>query len=148
MDALFTVTGIVLILISLQDQFQSLFHPAGHAVMSDWIARIIWNFYGAIGRGRPGVLTLAGPTAMVTIIILWAVLIGIGGSLIYYPRYSTFLAPLGFDSIRRGPDMRASFVKSEAPTLVEFEGPLYAGGRVWRIELNASKLGPTRPGTK
>ena len=49
---------------------------------------------------------------------------------------------------KQPPDMRASFIKSEAPTLVEFEGPLYAGGPVWRIALNAPKVDPARAGTK
>jgi hypothetical protein len=49
---------------------------------------------------------------------------------------------------KKPPDMRASFVKSEAPSLVEFEGPLYAGGPVWRIELNAPKPQLARLGAK
>jgi len=40
---------------------------------------------------------------------------------------------------KQPPDIRVSLIKSEAPTLVEFEGPLYAGGPVWRIVMNAPK---------
>ena len=35
------------------------------------------------------------------------------------------------------PDLHVWLAKSEAPTFVEFEGPLSEGGPVWRVELIA-----------
>ncbi len=41
---------------------------------------------------------------------------------------------------KRPPDIHVWLVKSEAPTFVEFEGPLSEDGAVWRIELTAPGL--------
>src|SRR5579864_7749663 len=38
---------------------------------------------------------------------------------------------------KQPPDIHVWLVKSEAPTFVEFEGPLSEGNPVWRIELTA-----------
>lgn len=40
---------------------------------------------------------------------------------------------------KQPPDIHVWLVKSEAPTFVEFEGPLSEDGPVWRIELTAPK---------
>jgi hypothetical protein len=40
---------------------------------------------------------------------------------------------------KQPPDIHVWLVKSEAPTFVEFEGPLCEDGPVWRIELTAPK---------
>jgi len=41
------------------------------------------------------------------------------------------------------PDMHIWVVKSEVPTFVQSEGPLYAGGPIWRIRLTAPRPSPT-----
>jgi hypothetical protein len=38
---------------------------------------------------------------------------------------------------KQPPDIHVWLVKSEAPTFLEFEGPLSEDGPVWRIELAA-----------
>jgi len=90
-----TIAGIFLVIVSLQDQFQSLFHPAGHGVMSDWIARGIWKMYRVMARFRPKLLSMAGPTGMVCIVATWGALITVGMSLIYYPRLAIFASQAG-----------------------------------------------------
>ena len=41
---------------------------------------------------------------------------------------------------KQPPDMHVWFAKSEAPTFLEFEGPLSQDNPVWRIELIAPEL--------
>src|SRR5256885_12091507 len=94
MRALETIAGIFLVVVSLQDQFQSLFHPAGHGVMSDWIARGIWKVYRVPARFRPKLLSMAGPTGMVCIVTTWGALIVVGMSLIYHTRLAMFVPQL------------------------------------------------------
>ena len=63
MSIVFTIIGILLILVALQDVFHTLFHPAKAGDISDAIARYIWRLFRGVA---PGALTLAGPLAFVT----------------------------------------------------------------------------------
>lgn len=46
---------------------------------------------------------------------------------------------------KQPPDIHVWLVKSEAPTFVEFEGPLSPDSPVWRIELTAPTPDPVKP---
>jgi hypothetical protein len=50
---------------------------------------------------------------------------------------------------KRPPDMHVSVLKSEAPSFIAFEGPLYEDGPIWRIELTNPttriKVNPSAP---
>jgi hypothetical protein len=98
MAALYSILGFLLIAAALVDVFQTLFHPAGRGAMSDWTARLTWRVFRVIAAKRPGVLTYAGPTAILLIIISWAGLTWLGFALIYLPRIGSsfdFTAPGG-----------------------------------------------------
>ncbi len=43
---------------------------------------------------------------------------------------------------KQPPDLHIWVVKSEAPTFVQSEGPLYEGGPIWRIRLTAPRQSP------
>ncbi len=45
---------------------------------------------------------------------------------------------------KQPPDMHIWVVKSEAPTFVQAEGPLFEGGPVWRIRLTAPRQSPAK----
>ena len=94
------VIGVVLILISLQDQFQTLFHPAGHGTLSDFIGRMVWRSVRMFTRWRLGLLTLAGPLAMLFIILAWGMLIVLGWALLYWPHLPSFVMMPGLDASR------------------------------------------------
>jgi hypothetical protein len=81
---LLTVIGFAIIAIPIVDIFQTLFHPAGRGTLSDWTAHIIWKIFRKIAKLRRGVLTFAGPTAILTIIVKWAGLTILGFSFIYW----------------------------------------------------------------
>jgi len=43
---------------------------------------------------------------------------------------------------KQPPDMQVWVLGGEAPTFVKFEGPLYQGGPIWRVELAAPATFP------
>jgi hypothetical protein len=43
---------------------------------------------------------------------------------------------------KQPPDMNFWLIKSEAPTFVKFQGPMFEGGPVWRMELADPRHGP------
>lgn len=87
-----TAFGVLLIGAALLDIFQTLFHPAGRGAMSDLTAKLTWRAFRLIARRRPHVLTYAGPTAILLIIVSWAGLTWFGFALVYLPHLAT-----GFD---------------------------------------------------
>lgn len=45
---------------------------------------------------------------------------------------------------KQPPDVHIWVVKSEVPTFVQSEGPLYEGGPIWRIRLTAPRQVPAK----
>jgi hypothetical protein len=82
---LVTAAGILLILAALRDVFDTLFHPGGAAATSRAIMRVVWRAYHPLARRRPGAISLAGPTALIVIVALWASALVIGWALILWP---------------------------------------------------------------
>ena len=77
-----TVLGALLVLGILREVFHTLFHPAGRGGPTMSVFRVVWAATGRIGsRGRP----LAGPIAMVLVILLWTFLLVVGWALVYWP---------------------------------------------------------------
>src|SRR5437868_3976669 len=93
MKSALTILGMCLIAASLYEQFQTLFHPSGHGTITDWIAERIWRVFRRIVERRPSQLSLAGPLALIAIILTWSGLIVLGCSLIYYTRLTSFAVP-------------------------------------------------------
>jgi hypothetical protein len=89
MPATLTIIGILLVGAAALDVFQTLFHPAGRGALSDWTARTVWKVHRALANRYPGVLTYAGPTAILAIIVSWACFTLVGFSLVYLPHLPT-----------------------------------------------------------
>jgi hypothetical protein len=87
-----TVAGVFLILIALRDVFDALFHPGGKAATSRAIMRIVWAAYHPLARRVPRAFSLAGPTALILIILFWAVSLVLGWALIFWPHIDTGFA--------------------------------------------------------
>lgn len=83
MTFFFTIVGILVMLIGLQDVFNTLFHPAKRGDIGDWIARRIWRLFQ---RVMPGALSFVGPVAFVSIVLFWAASVIVGFALIFLPR--------------------------------------------------------------
>jgi hypothetical protein len=93
MTVLLTAIGLFLILLSFYEQFQTLFHPPGHGTTTDSISRNVWAAFRRFAKGRPSLLSLAGPFALILIILTWGGLVAFGCALIYYPRLDSFAVP-------------------------------------------------------
>lgn len=91
--------GVGLVTVALRDIFHQLFNPGGSGHLSDVLMHAVWRVFQRASTRRPGALGLAGPIALVVIILSWATLMTVGWALVYWPYmpesflYSTGLSP-------------------------------------------------------
>jgi hypothetical protein len=72
------------VLAVLRDIFHTLWHPSGHGGTGRRVLAAVWR----VGRRQQGdrrVRALAGPLAMVVVVIAWVALIVLGWTLVYWP---------------------------------------------------------------
>jgi hypothetical protein len=81
---LVTATGAAVVLVALRDVFHTLWHPGGHGGMSRRVMGLVWRM-GSATRRRGGSAVLAGPLAMVVVVLVWVTLVSVGCALIYWP---------------------------------------------------------------
>lgn len=82
MSWIWTVAGIVLIVLGLNEVFHTLLHPTGKGRLSHFAASSAWQLSSRLGgRGR----TVAGPLAAVAVVSTWAGLQIAGWTLVYLP---------------------------------------------------------------
>ncbi|MGI9557005.1 MAG: potassium channel family protein [Solirubrobacterales bacterium] len=79
------VAGVALIVLAARDVFDTLFHPHGHGVISESLARGSWALMKRVGGGRSRLLALAGPFAFSLVVLSWVALVVVGGALIMLP---------------------------------------------------------------
>lgn len=65
--------------------FHTLFHPSGADGVSSTISSNVWRTYRLMGRQNRSILDLAGPTAVVVVILVWTVLQAFGWAMVYWP---------------------------------------------------------------
>ncbi|WP_033107425.1 potassium channel family protein [Microbacterium profundi] len=88
MDWLARAVGAVTILYVLRDIFHTLGHPEGHGTLSRFVLSTIWRL--STFRGKRGRLArLAGPVALITVIMVWGTLAILGWALVYLPSVPT-----------------------------------------------------------
>lgn len=79
---IWTVAGVALIALGLNEVFHTLLHPTGRGRFSHLAASTTWGLSSRLGRrGR----TVAGPLAAVAVVTVWAVLQIVGWTLVYLP---------------------------------------------------------------
>jgi hypothetical protein len=79
---IWTVAGIVLILVGLNEVFHTLLHPTSRGRMTHLVANTTWRLSSGLGRrGR----SVAGPLATVAVVALWAGIQIVGWTLVYLP---------------------------------------------------------------
>ena len=79
---IWTVAGVVLIAIGLNEVFQTLLHPTGRGRVTHFAASTTWRLSSRLGRrGR----SLAGPFVTVAVVALWAGFQVVGWTLVYLP---------------------------------------------------------------
>ncbi|GAA5162230.1 hypothetical protein GCM10023321_47510 [Pseudonocardia eucalypti] len=75
--------GAALILLAVIDVFVTLFFHAERPALSRVLIRGIWSFCRRLPP--PGLLTLAGPVSFLVVVTDWALLLGVGWALVYWP---------------------------------------------------------------
>lgn len=85
-----TLLGAALIVVTLRDIFNSLFHPLGTATVSRLlVVKPLWQVFRRLGGYHYAVLESAGPSMLLTVIGGWIVLLVSGWALIYWPHLSS-----------------------------------------------------------
>ena len=90
MDWLATAAGGALVLLVLRDIFHTLGHPEGQGSLSRFVLSTLWRLSRLRG-GRGRLARLAGPLALLAVIIMWGTLAVAGWALLYWPS-----VPAGF----------------------------------------------------
>lgn len=92
MVLVWTILGVVLIAVAVRDAFATLFQPNQTGKLNRAISLATFRVLQAIGRRlqrrRPderAVLVLAGPLAVLSVIVWWALLVAVGAALVYLP---------------------------------------------------------------
>lgn len=91
--------GFVLILAVLADVFVTVLYARTRmGVISDRIARWTWHTFMAVsaplGRRRGRVLSFLGPTVVLLIVVVWALLLTLGSALVIHPNLGTSIKAL------------------------------------------------------
>lgn len=97
---LVSVAGAVLVLAVLQDIFHTLWHPSGRGRITRVVMVAVWRAAGRSGRTRAR--ELAGPLAMVCVVMTWTGLVVVGWTLVYLPHMpDAFAFSPGLDAASR-----------------------------------------------
>lgn len=75
--------GAALVLLAVVDVFVTLFFHAERPALSRMLIRAIWSCCRRLRT--PGLLTLAGPVSFLIVVTNWALLLGVGWALVYWP---------------------------------------------------------------
>lgn len=86
MTIIAAVAGTALIVLVIHDIFTVLFRSSTGGRLSGWLTRTLWALLRRAGNRR-GILALAGPLAVASVICTWALLLIAGWALIYLPHY-------------------------------------------------------------
>ncbi|WP_231738407.1 potassium channel family protein [Kocuria rosea] len=79
---LLTVTGIAIVMVGLWDIYHSLLHPSGTGAIGGRVQAGVWWISRRTGH-RFG--SAVGPGSMITVVLVWVLLQGIGWALVYLP---------------------------------------------------------------
>ncbi|MFE1437203.1 potassium channel family protein [Streptomyces sp. NPDC058739] len=81
---LLTPVGMFFVLAVLRDVFHTLWHPTRHGGLSRLVMTFLWRLSAHhVPRRRPAGLT--GPLGMVCVVAVWALVMGVGWALVYWP---------------------------------------------------------------
>lgn len=94
------IAGLALVMAALRDVVHELLHPAGNGPLAGRVMGALWRLFLSFGRGRQGVLSMAGPTIFVAVLAMWGSLLVLGWALVFWPflphdfRYASGLTPV------------------------------------------------------
>ena len=113
---LLTIAAVVLVGIALRDVFDTLFHESGRAVLSRLLMRGVWRVFRRLGGRRR--LSLAGPIALIVVVMSWATMLVVGWALLLMPHMPDAFA-FG-DAPRSGRVVESLYVSLTTLTTVGF----------------------------
>lgn len=103
MTPLLSLLGAGLILATLRDIFDTLFHPSGKGMLSRALPRFLWRVVRRIGGRYPLAQELCGPVTLLVVIASWAVILAIGWAFVFWPHLARgFLLAPGLSSSAQG----------------------------------------------
>lgn len=82
-EAILTLAGLVVVAAALREVFHTLLHPSGVGQLTPAIFRAVWRTAHRLG-GRA--IALAGPSAVLSSIVIWTLMVVIGWALVYWPQ--------------------------------------------------------------
>ena len=99
-----TLLGAALIIVTLRDIFNSVFHPLGSATVSRLlVVRPLWGMFRRLGGYHHAILESAGPSMLLAVIGSWVALLVSGWALVYWPYLSSeFVIASGLSSSAHG----------------------------------------------
>lgn len=99
--------GVLVIVLVLRDVFHTLWHPSGHGRISRAVMIAVWR----LSRRSSRTALLAGPVAMVTVILTWGSAVVLGGALLYLPHLPHgFHYAAGLNPADRSPPLDALYL--------------------------------------
>ncbi len=105
--------GALLVLLALRDVFHTLWHPSGRGGTSRVVMAVVW----ALLRHRTRWTQLAGPVALVAVVLTWGSMVVLGGALVYLPHLPDgFAYASGLDPAQRWPPLDALYLSLVAVT--------------------------------
>ncbi len=97
--------GCLIIGLALIDILLTLFTPSMRGRLNVRLVSFIWRLSGPFARRSPLARELTGPLIFLSVVSLWAAMIGLGWALIYWPFLpNDFLVNFGIDLKRTSPD--------------------------------------------
>ncbi|MDT0167161.1 potassium channel family protein [Actinotalea sp. AC32] len=114
-----TVAGFAVVVLTLRDVFHTLWHASGEGRVSRGLARVLW---GATGRLGTHARDVAGPLLLVSVVACWAVLVVVGGALVYLPAIAGggFAYSSNLDPATRSPVVDALYVSTVGVSTLGF----------------------------
>ncbi|CAA9451153.1 MAG: hypothetical protein AVDCRST_MAG37-2351 [uncultured Rubrobacteraceae bacterium] len=85
MSSLTTLVGAILIIATLIDAFQTLFHPSGKGRLSRTLIYGVWKATHLVARRYPKALQIAGPLGFLVTLTTWTAMLTLGWAFIYWP---------------------------------------------------------------
>ena len=77
------IAGAAVVLFTIREMFQDLFHPTESGALSEWVARGLFHMM----RRWPRLLPSSGPMSMAVVILIWSLLLTTGFGLIYWTTF-------------------------------------------------------------
>lgn len=113
-----SIVGALVIILGLIEVFHTLLHPSGRGRLSRLCVVAVWRMLRKLGSSGA---SIAGPLAMVVVIVFWASMQAVGWALLYYPHVPEgFSYAPGIDPSRYGDGAEAFYISTVTLTTLGY----------------------------